>query len=108
MSTGRVTIAKIGGEAGRIVAEQIKYWAGTRIEDALDCFSDEDWPESTRLAVTKFCRTLRRHRHHLPMLYYCDYIDMWSGSGAHAHWLVPAFKPSAGHFVYTPQFDLAC
>lgn len=108
MSTGRVTIAKIGGDAGRIVAEQVKYWAGTRIEEEPGCFSDDDWPESTRIAVTKFCRALRRHGQHLPMLYYCEYIDMWNASGMHANWLVPAFKPSEGHFVYTPQFVLAC
>lgn len=65
MAIQRLTIAKIGGEAGRAVLELFNQWrqadADARIADAVD----------------SFCDHLRTNACELPVIYYSEWVDRW-------------------------------
>ena len=70
MATQRVTVAKIAGDAASILIKRFEAWP------AYDAISNEEptiCPE-----VDEFVDRLRANAHRPPVVYFIEWIDMWS------------------------------
>jgi hypothetical protein len=72
MATQRVMLAKIGGAAADAIARQFRVWEQSR--------EGEEFPVETQRAVDKFAEALRAHAAEPPVVYFSQWIDMWSMS----------------------------
>jgi hypothetical protein len=70
MATQRVSLAKIGGAAAAHIAQRFQLWSQARQGD--------DFPAQVQVDVDAFAETLREHSAKLPILYFSEWIDMWS------------------------------
>jgi hypothetical protein len=70
MPTQRVTLAKIGGLAADAIEHQFELWSRQK--------SGEDYPENIQQSVDEFAEILRLHAAKPPVVYFSEWIDMWS------------------------------
>lgn len=69
MATQRILIATIAGEAGQKVAGLFRKWHST------DGVSEQD---AVRSAVDAFAKQLQDRGGIPPVIYYCEWFDLWS------------------------------
>jgi hypothetical protein len=70
MATQRVSLAKIGGAAARVVARQFELWEQTQV--------DGEFPPEVQFSLDNFAEKLRANSCDLPIVYFAEWIDMWS------------------------------
>jgi hypothetical protein len=70
MPTQRVTLAKIGGLAADAIERQFALWSSRRIGDS--------YPEHVRRSLDEFAISLCAHASKPPVVYFSQWIDMWS------------------------------
>jgi hypothetical protein len=70
MATQRVILAKIGGVAADVIAQRFRVWEQSRQGD--------EFPVETQLAVDKFAESLGAHAAEPPVVYFSQWIGMWS------------------------------
>ena len=78
MASQRITIAKIGGVAGVAIGERIRRWAATRSAIDKTEWSPVQWPADVHLALDELVVALRQHCTAPPVLYFTQWIDLWS------------------------------
>jgi hypothetical protein len=96
MATQRIILVKIGGIAANTVAEMFDRWLASRIEG--DAF-----PDNVQDEVDCFAESLRGHAADLPVVYYAEWIDMWSMGD-----VVPALRNRQSNVVYGRRFEASC
>ena len=93
------TIVKIGGEAADAAWERFRRWHGARVTDRdspegsllaakplfpdTDCsdgdeWQPEQWPDQVRKEVDQFADNLRDNAHQPPILFFAEFVDLWS------------------------------
>lgn len=87
MASQRITIAKIGGASALALASQFKKWAGERTIDEPADLRPDQWPVSARREMAAFASELRANGHAPPVVYYCEYIDLWSMGDLFDRWM---------------------
>jgi hypothetical protein len=106
-----IAIAKIGGEAADAIVDVFRRWdaARTSVPEETDCvylFAPEQWPPECRREMDSFARCLRENADRLPVVYYCEYVDMWSGGDVLQH-----LRPDDGGkaiLAHGDDVELAC
>ena len=81
MATQHITLIKIGGKSGTAVIRAFRAWNDThKTRDRSKCHS-EQWPPSARRQMDRLIAALREHRHEPPVLFFLEYVDLWSSFG---------------------------
>jgi len=70
MAIQRVILAKIGGAAANVVARQFERWERTQVDD--------EFPPDVQFTVDNFAEQLRANAAQPPIVYFAEWIDMWS------------------------------
>ncbi|MGC3966562.1 MAG: hypothetical protein QM775_04090 [Pirellulales bacterium] len=78
MASQVITITKVAGEAGRLIARRMETWSAQRETIDPREFDFQQWPEATRAACDQLIDALRSHRTAPPILYHTEYVDLWS------------------------------
>jgi hypothetical protein len=81
MATQTLTIAKLAGDAADATIALFREWQGKRLQIE-DSREPEQWPESVRREADQWAVRLSNHRHQPPILFYTEYVDLWSFSPA--------------------------
>jgi len=95
MATQRVTLAKIGGEAAAYIERQFRAWARTK--------HDHNFPPEVQAALDKLAEALRAHAAEPPIVYFSEWIDMWSMGD-----LVPALGDQKAVVVTGQRYEACC
>jgi hypothetical protein len=95
MATQRVTVATIGGTAAQHVAAYFRRW-------------ERQAAESRELgkiasAVDRFAGQLRAHAYHPPVIYFAEWIDLWSMGD-----LLPGLGGDRTSVVEGSRFHVGC
>jgi hypothetical protein len=107
MASQRITIAKIGGEAGVAITSRFRRWAELRVFDDPMEWDSAQWPIEARREIDAFASTLRAHGHELPVFYFSEYVDFWSMEDVYSRWLSQPDRPRAIE-VHCDRFQLWC
>ena len=78
MATQRLTIAKIAGAASVVTLDLFRDWQSKRLAEDPNEWSSEQWPEQVRRCADEWALNLRQHGHHPPVLFFAEYVDLWS------------------------------
>ena len=78
MATQRITIAKVGGAAAETILDQLRVWSAARRAINPDQWSPDQWPLDVKRRAGCLVRQLRAHAHELPVIYFAEWMDMWS------------------------------
>lgn len=77
MAVQRITIAKLGGAAGKMAIGAIKRWASFRPK-LVDLWESWHWQPVVERKVLRFVNALDAHATSPEMLYFAELIDQWS------------------------------
>lgn len=106
MATQTITILKVGGAAGKSVFDTFARFKTERtIRRKPAMTGSTHWTPHCRRRMDAFAESLRSHRSEAPIIFYVEYVDMWTGP------VGPAFLPSwdkRAIELYADQYDLAC
>jgi len=80
-----LTIAKIGGDAADATLSWFGKWRDARLVDSPNEWSPEQWPADVRLQADAWAVGLRQHGRHPPVLFFVEYVDLWSFSPPERH-----------------------
>jgi hypothetical protein len=105
LASQKITIAKIGGSAADIAFLRLQYWAASRLVNDPFEWSSDQWPSGVRAEADAFADQLRANSVYPPIVYYVEWVDLWSMGDVYIHWLTPpgAAPPIA---VYADRFEL--
>lgn len=78
MASQYLTIAKIGGLAAEATLRQFQTWSTARIGEQSSEQASEQWPVTMRAAADQWADSLRRSAHQPPVVFYVEYVDLWS------------------------------
>ena len=85
----RVTIVKLGGEAGKAgkaVSDMFARWDPQGVVEKDSLGERTVWPESCQKEMDRLVSVLFQHALDLPTMYFCQYADAWSlGSFVQCH-----------------------
>jgi hypothetical protein len=95
MASQRLTIAKLGGEAGFSVISRFRGWAALRSADDPEEWTPEQWPIEARREMDRFASSLKTHGHELPVLFFNESVDHWLMGSDYDRWLLPRDGPRA-------------
>jgi hypothetical protein len=95
MATQRVIVAKIAGAAGVAVADHFRRWLASG--------SGEEFRAPIRAEVDQFAETLRANAASPPVVYYCEWIDMWSMGD-----VIPALGSAGVRVVRGDRYEACC
>jgi hypothetical protein len=95
MTSQRLTIAKLGGRSAQDVAALFHAWQKYTAEDGS--------PSEFAVAIDAFATRLREHAHCPPVLYFAEWIDLWSMGD-----LVPGLGDERAVIVASSRFEVAC
>ena len=93
MASQRITVAKVGGRASKVVVGQLSKWARARSTDVRDEWSSDQWPVTIRIQVDTFADRLRAAGYALPVIYFVEWSDLWSMGDLFPRWLTPDGGP---------------
>jgi hypothetical protein len=105
LPTQRITVAKVGGAAADVVVRRLQEWSAARPTTDPNEWSSEQWPRSVRHAADQFAVQLRAHALAPPVIYFTDWVDMWSMGDLFPHWLTPPDGPTP-LVVHADRFKL--
>ena len=71
MASQRVTMIKVGGRAAQVITTQIRPWQD-------DFLRNNEPSEDVRRAIDRFAEMLRANAHSPPVVYFAEWIDLWS------------------------------
>jgi hypothetical protein len=80
MASQYLTIAKIGGRSAENTARLFDQWARARLVNIPNEWHSEQWPKDVRQQVDRWVDALREHAHRPPILFFVEYVDLWSFS----------------------------
>ena len=95
MPTQRITLAKIGGVAAAHVERRFATWLALRQGD--------DWPALARQEFDQFAEALRANAAFPPIVYFSEWIDMWSGGD-----LVPTLRRPLKLGIRGDRYEACC
>jgi hypothetical protein len=95
MATQRLIVAKIGGRSALLVEELFRRWERRATEDRT--------PSEISSDVDEFAQQLIAHGHCPPILYFAQWIDLWSMGD-----LVPGLGDKRAIVVAGRQFETCC
>lgn len=95
MASQRLTVAKVGGRTAQDVAALFHAWQKDAAEDRS--------PSEFSVAIDGFATRLRDHAHCPPVLYFAEWIDLWSMGD-----LVPGLGDERAVIVAGSRFEVAC
>lgn len=107
MPRQRVTIAKIGGRAGARVAQQFERWSAARRSEDPDCWTTEDWPRSVHRSVSLWLARFDNLAAAPPILFYRQYIDLWSSGHLFTRWLGEPWTVRA-KYILAESAEIQC
>ena len=86
-----VTIAKVGGKAAEEIWRRFQRWKAARVVDTSEpgLLSPDQWDDQTRGEIARFVDDLRQHAAQPPILFYCRYVDAWSGGYIFSSFIFP-------------------
>ena len=102
MSIQRYTICKIGGAAAEPVLEKFKLWHAR--DQAVQESDSMEWDAAELLIMKQFVDTLRTHSAELPVIYFSEYIDMWTVGSS----LFPLLQNAPEAYLVRADFTMAC
>jgi hypothetical protein len=85
MATQRLIVIKVAGIATDSVMSCVSRWSAARTTSSQSEWGPEQWPDSVRQEIDRFVETLRTHAAILPILYYTEWVDMWSMGDVFGH-----------------------
>lgn len=103
MASQRLTIAKVGGEAAKATLRIFGEWSRARLVDDQNEWSPEQWPEDTRRCADAWATELRHSGHKPPVLFYVEYVDLWSSCPPLRH-----IGPDSLIQVMADRYELFC
>lgn len=80
MASQRLTIAKIGGRAADETRRVFLDWNDARISNDPMVYNREHFPSEVRNTADDWAEDLREHGHEPPVIFFLEYIDLWSFS----------------------------
>lgn len=78
MATQRLTIVKIAGAAGDSTVALFRRWDAMRPVRSREEWSSDQWPDAVRQEAEDWLNRLRENRDRPPVLFYSEYVDLWS------------------------------
>jgi hypothetical protein len=105
LPTQRITVAKVGGAAADVTVRRLREWSAARLTTDPDEWSNEQWPEQVRHAADQFADRLRSNAVAPPVVYFVEWVDMWSMGDLFSHWLTPPDGPTP-FVVHADRFEL--
>lgn len=102
MATQTLTIAKLAGDAADATIALFREWQGKRLQIE-DSREPEQWPESVRREADQWASRMSSRRHQPPILFYAEYVDLWSFSPAERF-----FGETSLLFMMAWRFELYC
>jgi hypothetical protein len=91
----RISLAKLGGAAARAVAGLFQRWEQAR--------QDDEFPVEVQLELDAFAVALRAHSAELPIVYFSEWIDMWSMGD-----LIPALGNEKAITILGRRYEACC
>lgn len=73
-----LTVAKIGGVSAELLRQRFLEWHNARRPREPSEFTPEDWPSKIRCRADAFADDLRKNAHAPPIIFYVEYVDLWS------------------------------
>ena len=107
MATQRITIAKIGGDAGMAVISQFREWSDARTIDDPTEWRPDQWPLSHRREMDAFAIALRANDHKPPVIFFSEYIDLWSMGDLFTRWF-PGNDDHSLIQLHSDRYELWC
>jgi hypothetical protein len=95
IATQRIILANLGGAAAAAVAVRFRRWLGS-------C-QGGNFPAPVRREVDQFAVTLRANAASPPIIYYCEWVDMWSMGD-----VIPALGVPGARVVRGDRYDACC
>jgi len=80
MPSQTLTIAKIAGNAADATVALFQEWQAKRVPSDDGVCDPDQWPESVRREADQWVARLSSRRHQPPILFYAEYVDLWSSS----------------------------
>lgn len=105
VATQRMTIAKLGGAAGKVVLDRINSWSAARRDDDSNEWSPEQWPIDLRNEADDFAERVRAHSLDLTVCHFVEWIDRWSMGDLFSGWLTPAGR-SVPMGIHANRFEI--
>ena len=107
MASQHITIAKIGGVSGEAVMSRFRDWADARTLDDPYEWRPDQWPLVVRGEMEEFALGLRANAHLPPVVYFNEYVDMWSMGNLFSRWFPEddEYRPIE---VHADRFELCC
>lgn len=78
MATQYLTIAKLAGRAGEFALQLFDAWKNARLVDNPNEWDPQQWPADICEQADRFAEGLRTHGHEPPVVFFIEYVDMWS------------------------------
>lgn len=80
MASQYFTIIKIGGDAAKFLRRRWQTWHAARVTDDPCTWCSSQWPPETRQEIDALADQLRRQSHESPILFFVEFVDLWSSS----------------------------
>jgi hypothetical protein len=105
LATQRITIAKVGGVAAEVILRLLREWSEARITSDPETWASTQWPADIRRKADTLSDRLRANSCAPPVVYFAEWVDMWSMGDQFRHWLAPPDGPPP-FVVHADQFEV--
>jgi hypothetical protein len=93
VATQRITVTKIGGAAADEILPKLREWSAARAAADRNASAREQWPPEVRRQADGLADHLRANSFASPVVYFAEWVDMWSMGDLFSQWLTPPDGP---------------